>query len=124
LSAPFLAVTRGWAGPSLLETILFGTFRRHPPLIRQVERSENDSVEISLSTIADSAGARTVALPPLQDLIRARVLGAERLHAVDPTVPLMSRGGTQMARLWACERNDHPFAGEAPSAALRCFSTA
>ncbi len=68
-------------------------------------------------------GLNTVALQPLHDLIRAHVLGAERLHADDTTVPLMAKGGTRTARLWTCLRDDRPFAGGAPPAALYYFST-
>lgn len=68
-------------------------------------------------------GACTVALQPIHDLIRAHVLGADRLPADDTTVPLMAKGGTQTARLWTYLRDDRLFAGGAPPAALYCFST-
>ena len=64
-----------------------------------------------------------MALQPIHDLIRAHVLGAERLHADDTTVPLIAKGGTQTARLWTYLRDDRPFAGGAPPAALQYFST-
>ena len=64
-----------------------------------------------------------MALQPIHDLIRAHVLGAKRLHADDTTVPLMAKGGTQTARLWTYLRDDRPFAGGAPPAALYYFST-
>jgi hypothetical protein len=92
-------------------------------LNRQAERYAKEGVEISLSTLADQVGACTAALQPIHDLIRTHVLGAERLHADDTTVPLMARGGTQTARLWTYLRDDRPFAGGAPPAALYYFST-
>jgi len=64
-----------------------------------------------------------MALQPIHDLIRAHFLGAESLHADDTTVPLMAKGGTQTARLWTYVRDDRPFAGGAPPAALYSFST-
>ena len=36
--APFHAVARGWAGPSLLAMIMFEKFGQHQPLNRQAER--------------------------------------------------------------------------------------
>jgi hypothetical protein len=63
-----------------------------------------------------------MALQPIHDLIRAHVLGAERLHADDTTMPLMAKGGTQTARLWTYVRDDRPFADGAPPAALYSFS--
>ena len=121
--APFHPTPRGWAGPNLLAMVLFEKFGQHQPLNRQAERYEKEGVEISLSTLADQVGACAMALQPIHDLIRAHVLGAERLHADDTTVPLMAKGGTQTARLWTYVRDDRPFAGGAPPAALYCFST-
>jgi transposase len=121
--APFHPTPRGWAGPNLLAMVLFEKFGQHQPLNRQAERYAKEGVEISLSTLADQVGACAVALQPVHDLIRAHVLGAERLHADDTTVPLMAKGGTQTARLWTYLRDDRPFAGGAPPAALYYFST-
>jgi transposase len=121
--APFHPTPRGWAGPNLLAMILFEKFGQHQPLNRQAERYAKEGVEISLSTLTDQVGACAVALQPIHDLIRAHVLGAERLHADDTTVPLLAKGGTQTARLWTYLRDDRPFGGGAPPAALYCFST-
>jgi transposase len=121
--APFHPTPRGWAGPNLLAMVLFEKFGQHQPLNRQAERYAKEGVEISLSTLADQVGACAVALRPIHDLIRAHVLGAERLHADDTTVPLLAKGGTQTARLWTYLRDDRPFAGGAPPAALYYFST-
>jgi transposase len=121
--APFHPTPRGWAGPNLLAMVLFEKFGQHQPLNRQAERYAKEGVEISLSTLADQVGACAVALQPIHDLIRTHVLGAERLHADDTTVPLMAKGGTRTARLWTYVRDDRPFAGGAPPAALYSFST-
>lgn len=121
--APFHPTPRGWAGPNLLAMVLFEKFGQHQPLNRQAERYAKEGVEISLSTLADQVGACTIALQPIHALIRAHVLGAERLHADDTTVPLLAKGGTHTARLWTYLRDDRPFAGGAPPAALYYFST-
>jgi len=121
--APFHPTPRGWAGPNLLAMVLFEKFGQHQPLNRQAERYAKEGVEIGLSTLADQVGACAVALQPIQNLIRAHVLGAERLHADDTTVPLLAKGGTRTARLWTYLRDDRPFGGGAPPAALYHFST-
>jgi transposase len=121
--APFHPTPRGWAGPNLLAMVLFEKFGQHQPLNRQAERYAKEGVEISLSTLADQVGTCAMALQPIHDLIRAHVLDAERLHADDTTVPLMAKGGTTTARLWTYLRDDRPFAGGAPPAALYHFST-
>jgi hypothetical protein len=91
-------------------------------LNRQAERYAKEGVEISLSTLADQVGACAVALAPVHALIRTHVLGADRLHGDDTTVPLLAKGGTRTARLWTYVRDDRPFAGGAPPAALFHFS--
>lgn len=62
------------------------------------------------------------ALAPLHALIEAHVMAAGRLHADDTTVPLLAKGRTKTARLWVYARDDRPFAGPAPPAALFRFS--
>jgi transposase len=120
--APFHATPRGWAGPNLLAAILFDKFGQHQPLNRQAERYAREGVDLSLSTLADQVGACATALQPIHELIRAHVLAADRLHGDDTTVPLLARGATRQARLWTYVRDDRPFAGHAPPAALFCFS--
>ncbi len=120
--APFHPTPRGWAGPNLLAMILSEKFGQHQPLNRQAERYAKEGVDLSLSTLADQVGACAAALEPIHALIRTHVLGAERLHGDDTTVPLLAKGGTRTARLWTYVRDDRPFAGSAPFAALFHFS--
>ena len=120
--APFHPTPRGWAGPNLLAMVLFEKFGQHQPLNRQAERYAKEGVDLSLSTLADQVGACAAALAPIHALIRNHVLTAERLHGDDTTVPLLAKGGTQTARLWTYVRDDRPFGGGAPPAALFHFS--
>ena len=59
-----------------------------------------------------------MALKPLHDLIAAHVLAASRLHGDDTTVPVLAKGKTDTARAWVYVRDDAPFAGPDPPAAL------
>jgi transposase len=120
--APFHAIPRGWAGPGLIAMVAFEKFGQHQPLNRLAERFAREGVELSLSTLADLVGHATVALEPLHALIAQHVRAADRLHGDDTTVPLLARGGTLTARLWTYVRDDRPFAGGAPPAALFFFS--
>ena len=116
--APFHVVPRGWAGPNLLAMILFEKYGQHQPLNRQRDRYAREGVDLSLSTLADQVGACAVALKPLHDLIAAHVLAASRLHGDDTTVPVLAKGKTDTARAWVYVRDDAPFAGPDPPAAL------
>jgi transposase len=120
--APFHAIPRGWAGPSLIAMVIFEKFGQHQPLNRLAERFAREGVDLSLSTLADLVGHATAALEPLHALIAQHVRAAGRLHGDDTTVPLLARGGTLTARLRTYVRDDRPFAGGAPPAALFFFS--
>ena len=116
--APFHVTPRGFAGPNLLAMILFEKFGQHQPLNRQSERYAREGVDLSVSTLADQVGACTAALAPLHKLIEAHVLAAERLHGDDTTVPILAKGKTVTGRIWTYVRDDRPFGGPAPPAAL------
>ena len=120
--APFHPIARGRAGPELLATILDAKFAQHLPLHRQSETFACEGIEIDTSTLADWVGACTATLSPLVALIRAHVLAAERVHGDDTTVPVQACGKTPTGRLWAYVRDDRPFAGPAPPAALFHYS--
>jgi transposase len=120
--APFHVVPRGWAGPSFLAMLLFEKYGQHQPLNRQADRFAREGVPLSVSTLADQVGAAAFALMPIYRLIEAHVLAGERLHGDDTTVPVMARGKTDTARLWVYVRDDRPFAGPAPPAALFHYS--
>lgn len=120
--APFHIVPRGWAGPSFLAMLLFEKYGQHQPLNRQAERFAREGVPLSTSTLADQVGAAAFALMPLYRLIEAHVLAPERLHGDDTTVPVMAKGKTDTARLWVYVRDDRPFAGTDPPAAVFHYS--
>ena len=120
--APFHVIPRGWAGPSLLAMILFEKYGQHQPLNRQAERYAREGVDLSLSTLADQVGHCAVALAPLVDRLKAYVMSAERLHGDDTTVPVLARGKTDVARSWVYVRDDRPFGGTGPPAALFYYS--
>ena len=120
--APFHVIPRGWAGPSLLAMILFEKFGQHQPLNRQAERYAREGVELSLSTLADQVGACCTALDPIFRRLQAHVMAAERPHGDDTTVPVLAKGKTDTGRLWTYVRDDRPFGGTAPPAAVFSYS--
>jgi transposase len=120
--APFHVIARGWAGPSLLAMIMFEKFGQHQPLNRQAERYALEGVPIALSTMADAVGSVCAALDPLRRLIESHVMAAERLHADDTTVPVLAEGKTDTGRCWIYLRDDRPFGGTGPPAAIFYYS--
>jgi transposase len=107
--APFHVTPRGFAGPNLLAMILFEKFGQHQPLNRQSERYAREGIDLGVSTLADQVGACTSVLQPLYELIEAHVLGAERLHGDDTTVPILAKVKTITGHIWTYVRDDRPF---------------
>ena len=120
--APFHVIARGWAGPSLLAMILFEKYGQHQPLNRQAERYAREGVPLSLSTLADQVGACCAVLSPLLQRLEAHVFAAERLHSDDTTVPVLATGKTDTGRCWVYVRDDRPFGGQGPPAAMFYYS--
>src|ERR1700757_4059725 len=120
--APFHAIARGFAGPSLLAMILVDKYANHQPLNRQSERFACEGIELSVSTMADHVGACAATLMPLYELIKAHVFAAERIHGDDTTVPVLAKGKCRTGRIWTYVRDDRPFGGEAPPAAVFFYS--
>jgi transposase len=120
--APFHVIARARAGASLLAMILYAKFGEHQPLNRQSESFAREGIELDVSTLADWVGACTASLAPLSELIRRHVFAAERLHGDDTTVPVLAKNKTVIARLWTYVRDDRPFAGPDPPAAVFFYS--
>ncbi len=120
--APFHAIVRGFAGPSLLAMMLVEKYANHQPLNRQSEQYAREGIELSVSTMADHVGACAATLMPLYELIKAHVFAAERLHGDDTTVPVLAKGKCRTGRIWTYVRDDRPFGGGAPPAAVFFYS--
>jgi transposase len=81
------------------------------PLNRQSDVYQREGIDLDVSTLADWVGGSAATLIPLVDAIRSHVFAAERVHADDTTVPL-----------WTYVRDDRPFAGPDPPAAVFFYS--
>ena len=120
--APFHAIARARAGANLLAMILYAKFGQHQPLNRQSDVYAREGIELDVSTLADWVGACSATLAPLIELIRRHVLEAERIHGDDTTVPVLARNKTVTGRLWTYLRDDRPFDGGDPPAAMFFYS--
>ena len=102
--------------------ILVDKYANHQPLNRQSERFRCEGVELSVSTMADHVGACAATLMPLYERIKAHVFAAERIHGDDTTVPVLAKVKTRTGRIWTYVRDDRPFGGAAPPAAVFFYS--
>ena len=116
--APSHPIARGRAGPKLLAHILFSKYGLHLPLNRQSAVYAREGVDLDVSTLADWVGAAAATLMPLVTEIRTHVFAAERIHGDDTTVPVLAKGKTRTGRVWTYVRDDRPFAGPGPPAAV------
>jgi transposase len=120
--APSHPIARGRAGPKLLAHILFSKYSLHLPLNRQSATYAREGIDLDVSTLADWVGAAAATLMPLVEAIRVHVFAAERIHADDTTVPVLAKVKTRTGRLWSYVRDDRPFAGPDPPAAVFFYS--
>ena len=107
---------------STYTSTLEAKFGQHLPLNRQSDSYAREGIALSISTIADWVGTCTAMLAPLVTLIDAHAMAAGRLHGDDTTVALLAKGQTATARVWTYVRDDRPFAGPAPPAAMFRYS--
>lgn len=116
--APSHPIRRGRTGPNLLAIVLAGKYAQHLPLHRQSAAYAREGGDLDVSTLADWVGAAAA--------IRTHVLAADRLHGDDTPVPVLAKslprtrsgGKAATGRLWVYVRDDRPFGGSDPPAAL------
>src|ERR1700730_3201345 len=122
--APDHAIARGRAGAGLLAHIVVSKYDDHLPLYRQAEIFAREGVELETSTLSGWVGATSAALAPLIDALAAEVMASDTLHVDDTPVPVLAPGAgkTKTGRLWTYVRDERPFNGDRPPAALFFYS--
>ncbi len=122
--APDHAIARGRAGAGLLAHIVVSKYDDHLPLYRQAEIFAREGVNLEISTLSGWVGATSAALQPLIDALAGEVMASDTLHVDDTPVPVLAPGAgkTKTGRLWTYVRDERPFAGSRPPAALFFYS--
>jgi transposase len=122
--APERAIAKGLATPNLLAQVLVAKYCDHTPLYRQAQIFARHGVELDRSTLAGWVGGACWWLEALQERLAAHVIGSSKLFADDTPVPVLDpgRGRTKTGRLWVYVRDDRPWSGPDPPAALYLFS--
>ena len=122
--APAMPTPRGRATPATLAHLLVAKYCDHLPLYRQSEMYAREGLELDRSTLCDWVGQAAWLLDPIVAAIRQHVFAAEKIHGDDTTVPVLAPGlgRTKTGRLWVYVRDDRPYCGAAPPAAVYFYS--
>lgn len=122
--APTRPVARGLPGPNLLAHVLVSKFCDHLPLYRQSAIYARSGVDLERSTLAGWVGQAEKLLSPLVAALKRHILAAEKIHADDTPMPVLSPGAgrTKTGRLWTYVRDDRPAGGNDPPAVWFAYS--
>ena len=128
--APSRPIPRSMAGPNLLAYVLTSKFDDHVPLYRQNEIFARMGADIPDTTLVDWCGGAMKTLAPLIEKIEAEIMASDLLHADDTPIRVLDRGrrdkglgkGVKKGRIWAYVRDQRPWAGTAPPAAVYRFA--
>jgi transposase len=122
-SAPSRPIARGMAGPGLLAHVLISKYCDHLPLYRQSQIYAREGMDLPRSLLAEWVGHTSTLMQPLLDAIQSYVLAADKLHADDTPVPVLTGlGKTKQGRLWTYVRDDRPASSTDPPAAWFTYS--
>jgi transposase len=123
-AAPERPIAKGLASPGLLAHILVAKYCDHLPLYRQSQIFARQGVELDRSTLANWVGGAVWWLEPLQARLAEHVFASRKLFADDTPIPVLDpgRGRTKTGRLWVYARDDRPWDGPDPPAAVYLYS--
>jgi transposase len=122
--APDRLITKGLATPGLIAQVLVSKYCDHSPLYRQAQIFARHGARIERSTLAGWVGGACWWLEPLHARLAAHVFASPKLFADDTPLPVLDpgRGRTKTGRLWVYARDDRPWAGPDPPAAVFFYS--
>lgn len=122
--APERPIAKGLATPALLAHVLVSKYCDHLPLYRQSQIFSRQGVELDRSTLANWVGGACWWLEPLQAKLAEHVFASQKLFADDTPIPVLDpgRGRTKTGRLWVYARDDRPWNGPDPPAAVYLYS--
>jgi transposase len=122
--APERPIAKGLASPALLAHVLVSKYCDHLPLYRQSQIFARQGVEIDRSTLANWVGGACWWLEPLQKRLAEHLFASQKLFADDTPIPVLDpgRGRTKTGRLWVYARDDRPWNGPDPPAAVYLYS--
>jgi transposase len=122
--APERPIAKGLASPGLLAHVLVAKYCDHLPLYRQSQIFARQGVELDRSTLANWVGGAVWWLEPVKARLAEHVFRSRKLFADDTPIPVLDpgRGRTKTGRLWVYARDDRPWNGPDPPAAIYLYS--
>lgn len=122
-AAPERSVAGGLATPALLAQVLVSKYCDHTPLYRQSQIFARHGVDLSRSTLAGWVGGACWWLEALHERLCKDVFASDHLFADDTPIPVLDpgRGRTKTGRLWVYAREQRPWGGPEPPAAVYLF---
>lgn len=123
--APERPIAKGRASEGLLAHVLVSKYCDHLPLYRQSQIFARQGVRLNRSTLANWVGGASWWLEALHERLAAHVFASDKLFADDTPVPVLDpgRGRTKTGRLWVYVRDDRPWNGPDPPAAVYLYAT-
>jgi transposase len=123
-AAPERLIAKGMATPGLIAHVLISKYCDHTPLYRQTQIFARYGVDLDRSTLANWVGGACWWLEPLHACLAADVFASAKIFADDTPLPVLDpgRGRTKTGRLWVYARDDRPWAGPSPPAAVYFYS--
>ena len=122
--APDRLITKGLATSGLIAQVLVSKYCDHTPLYRQAQIFARHGARIERSTLAGWVAGASWWLEPLQARLATHVFASTKLFADDTPLPVLDpgRGRAKTGRLWVYARDDRPWAGPDPPAAVFFYS--
>lgn len=122
--APERPIAKGMATSGLLAHVLISKYCDHLPLYRQSQIFARQGLEINRSTLANWVGGAAWWLEPLRARLAEQIFASKTLFADDTPIPVLDpgRGRTKTGRLWVYARDERPWAGLDPPAAVYFYS--
>jgi transposase len=122
--APERPIAKGLASAGLLAHVLVSKYCDHLPLYRQSQIFARQGVTLNRSTLANWVGGASWWLEALRERLAVHIFASGKLFADDTPIPVLDpgRGRTRTGRLWVYVRDDRPWSGPDPPAAVYFYS--
>jgi len=123
-AAPERLIAGGLATPALLAQVMVSKYCDHTPLYRQSQIFARHGVDLGRSTLAGWVGGACWWLEALHERLCKNVFASDHLFADDTPIPVLDpgRGRTKTGRLWVYAREQRPWSGPEPPAAVYLFA--